>query len=146
MERQTGNLANLDGTSEAFYSGALARLARMMLLIAIVASAAIGLRFGWKSGAGFAVGAAIAYVNFHWLKRAVSALSDRVTGHDSTRRGSRVVLRFVLRYLIAGLAAFALLRVAPQSLRGFLAGLFLPVPAILLEAMYELYIALVRGI
>src|SRR5438270_7196916 len=61
--------------SEAFYSGALQRISRTMLLLGVVSSVAAWLRFGWHIAVGFACGCAIAYLNFHWLKRVVSALA-----------------------------------------------------------------------
>jgi hypothetical protein len=42
--------------------------------------------------------------------------------------------------------AYVILTVSPASLNGLLAGLFLPVAAILCEAGYEVYAALIRGV
>jgi hypothetical protein len=47
---------------------------------------------------------------------------------------------------LMALGAYAILTVSPASLNGLLAGLFLPVGAILCEAGYEVYAALARGI
>ena len=57
-----------------------------------------------------------------------------------------VVLRFLLRYVLMGLAAYAILSVSPASLYGLFAGLFLPVAAIACEAAYEAYVAVARGL
>jgi hypothetical protein len=116
-----------------------------MLVLAVIFSVGAWLWFGWPTGLGLVSGCAIAYLNFHWLKRVVNALAEGVTlpGRCPPRGG--VVLRFVLRYLLAGAAAYALFRLAPAALGGFLAGLFLPVGAILCEAVYEVRAALLRG-
>ena len=131
--------------SEAFYSGALDRISRLMLVLAIGLSATAWLRYGWRIALGFACGSALAYLNFHWLKRVVIALADRATQSGQTQSGQGVVLRFLLRYVLMGLAAYAIFSVSPASLYGLFAGLFLPVGAIACEAAYELWIALVRG-
>jgi hypothetical protein len=55
------------------------------------------------------------------------------------------VLRFLLRYLLMGLSAYAIFTVSRASLYGLLAGLFLPVAGIACEAAYEVYAALARG-
>ena len=144
MRSETNNVADLD-PAEAFYSGALDRIARMMVVLSVIAVAGIWLRFGWRIAAGFAAGAAIAYINFHWLKRAVIALADRITQTPTTQGRSRVVLRFFIRYVLACLAAYWLYRFAPETLTGFLAGLFSPAAAILCEAVFEVYRALARG-
>jgi len=95
---------------------------------------------------GFALGCAIAYLNFHWLKRVVSAMADRITQEGKKQSSRGVVLRFLLRYVLMGLAAYAILSVSPASLYGLLTGLFLPVVAIACEAGYEVYVAVARGL
>jgi len=131
--------------SEAFYSGALDRISRLMLVLAIGLSATAWLRYGWRIALGFACGSALAYLNFHWLKRVVIALADRATHSGQTQSGQGVVLRFVLRYVLMALGAYVIFTVSRASLYGLFAGLFLPVGAIACEAAYELWIALVRG-
>ncbi len=132
--------------SESFYSGAIARIQRMMLLLGAALAAAAWWRYGWRIALGFACGCAIAYLNFYWLKRGVSAFADRITASGKPRSSAGIVLLFVLRYLLMGLAAYAIFTVSRASLYGLLAGLFLPVAAIGCEAMYEVYMALARGV
>ena len=131
---------------EQFYSGALERIRRFMLVLAIVLTAACWLRFGWRLALGFGAGCVIAYLNFYWLKRVVSALADAATRTGDKQSGRGVFLRFLLRYLLMGLGAYAIFRVSPASLYGLLAGLFLPVAGIICEAGYEVYAALRRGL
>jgi len=132
--------------AERFYSSAYTRIICFMLALAIVATIAVLLRFGMAVGAGFLVGCAVAFLNFHWLKRVVSALADRATATGERQSSKGVVLRFLLRYFLIALAAYAILKIFRDSLYGLLAGLFLPVGAILIEAAYELYAALRRGV
>jgi len=129
-----------------FFSGAYARIIRFMLALGIVATVAVLVRFGLAVAAGFVLGCAIAFVNFHWLKRVVSALADRATATGERQSSRGVVLRFLLRYFLIALGAYAILKISRDSLYGLLAGLFLPVGAILMEAGYELYSALRRGV
>ncbi len=129
-----------------FYSGAYARIIRFMLALGIVATIAVLVRFGLAVAAGFVAGCAIAFVNFHWLKRVVSALADRTTATGERPSSKGVVLRFLLRYFLIALGAYAIFKISRDGLYGLLAGLFLPVGAILMEAGYELYGALRRGV
>jgi hypothetical protein len=129
-----------------FYSGAYGRIVRFMLVLGIAATIALLVRFGIAVAAGFLVGCVIAFLNFHWLKRVVNALADRATASGERQSSSGVVLRFLLRYFLIGLAAYAIFKIARGSLYGLLAGLFLPVGAILMEAGYELNAALRRGL
>jgi hypothetical protein len=134
-----------DPNSEAFYSGAIDRISRFMLVLAVALSAASWWHYGWRIALGFACGSAVAYLNFHWLKRVVSALADRATQSGRTQSSQGVVLRFLLRYVLMGLGAYVIFTVSRASLYGLLAGLFLPVAAIACEAAYELWVALKSG-
>jgi small-conductance mechanosensitive channel len=132
--------------AEHFYSGALYRIGRFMSVLAPLLVAVVWWRFGLRSAAGFAFGCAIAYINFHWLKRVIAGFVDRATGAATSQSGQGIVFRFLLRYVLMALGAYVILAVSPASLNGLLAGLFLPVAAIGCEAVYELYAALARGV
>ncbi len=129
-----------------FYSGAVGRIRGFMVGLALALSAAAWWSFGRWSALGFAVGCAIAYLNFHWLKRGVSGLADRVTNTGKPQSGAGIVARFLLRYVLLGAAAYVILTSFPASLRGLFAGLCLPVGAIACEAVYELYVAVFRAV
>jgi hypothetical protein len=116
-----------------------------MKWIGAVATIAVWINFGGRTALGLASGCAVAYVNFHWLKRGVSGLADRITQSSAAKSGKGIVLRFLLRYFLMVVVACAILSFFPASLYGFFAGLFLPVAAIACEAAYETYVALVRG-
>jgi hypothetical protein len=132
--------------ADSFYSCAYSRIVRFMLALGIVATIAVLVRFGMAVAAGFMAGCAIASLNFHWLKRVVSALADRATATGERQSSKGVVLRFLLRYFLIALGAYAIFKISRDSLYGLLAGLFLPVGAILIEAVYELHAALRRRV
>ena len=136
---------------EAFYAGALARITRLMIVLAVVASGAAWWKYGWRVALGFVCGCAVAYLNFYWLKKVVAALADRATETTDGEAGpppssAGMVLRFLLRYVLMALGAYVIFTVSPASLYGLFAGLFLPVAAIACEAAYESWVALARGI
>jgi ATP synthase I chain len=132
--------------TERFYSDALDRIRRIMFAIALVATAVALWRLGLRCAIGFALGCIIAFVNFYWLKQAIGGFADRATGAATSQSGSGIVAPFLLRYFLIAVGAYAILTVSPASLNGLLAGLFLPVGAILCEAGYEVYVAVSRGI
>ncbi|HZW95215.1 MAG TPA: ATP synthase subunit I [Candidatus Eremiobacteraceae bacterium] len=133
-------------TAEQFYSGALHRIGYFMAALALLLAAVAWWRFGLRPTVGFGFGCGIAYLNFHWLKRVIAGFVDRATGAATSQSGTGIVFRFLLRYILMALGAYVILTVSPASLNGLLAGLFLPVAAIICEALYELYAALVRGV
>jgi hypothetical protein len=138
--------ASADADADAFYAGALDRIRRSMIGLALVVSGAAWWKFGGPAALGFFCGCVIAYLNFHWLKTGVSGLADRVTDSGKPQSGKGIIARFLLRYVLLGAAAYGILTSFPASLRGLLAGLFLPVAAIACEAVYELYAAVGRGV
>ena len=134
-----------DVDHDAFYSGALERIRKFMLVLGPVLAATAGIEFGRWAALGFLLGCVISYLNFHWLKSGVAHLADRVTNTGKAQSGKGIVARFLLRYVLLGGAAYAILTSFPASLMGLFAGLFLPVGAILCEAAYEVYAGLTRG-
>jgi hypothetical protein len=135
--------------ADEFYAGAQARIVRMMIVIACLLTIAIWIKAGHRFGLGFAVGCALAGVNFYWLTRAVNAFADRVTQAESEGKpasGGTGASRFVLRFGLLAIVAYVIFKSSLVSLSGLMAGLFLPVAAILLEAIYETFVALRRGL
>lgn len=128
-------------TSEAqpapddFYSRALQRIQKFMVVLGIAALVTSFAFFGWRIGLGFTLGSVIACLNFYWLKRAVAGLAETTSGIAS---GNKVARRFLLRFVLMAIIAFAILTVSRESLYGLFAGLFLPAAAMLCEAVYEI--------
>jgi hypothetical protein len=138
--------ANQQAAADRFYSGALDRIRHFMAVLAPLFTAAAWWKFGLRPAAGFAFGCLIAYINFYWLKRVISGFADRATGATTSRSGMGIVPRFLLRYALMAVGAYVIFSFFPASLNGLLAGLFLPVAAIVCEAACELYAALGRGL
>jgi hypothetical protein len=97
---------------------------------------------GWRSGLGFAVGAALSALNFHWLKGAVDVLVSKfapaAAPNPQLPSPKRAAARFVLRYGLLGLAAYAIFATSLVSVNGFLAGLFVFVAAVMVEMIVQL--------
>jgi ATP synthase I chain len=132
--------------AELFYSGAIRRILRNIAVLGVLSIAPVAWRFGANVTAGFALGAAVSWFNFYSLSRAVQALADRIVEKHSRERGGAVVLRFLGRYLLIGVAAYVIFTRWSGASRGLLAGLCLPVAAMLVEAVYEVYVAVSRGL
>ena len=133
-----------ESARESFSSGALGRIRRFMLVWAAGGTIAAALMRGWRVALGVLIGCALAYLNFDWLKSVVAATADRITLTERARGGTGIVVRFLLRYALLAAAAYVIFKISRASLHGFLTGIFLPVAAILTEAIYEGWAA-VRG-
>jgi hypothetical protein len=132
--------------ADAFYAGAYRRIVRTMLVIPVLITPLLWLRYGKQIAMGFIAGSVIAYYNFYALKRGVAALADKVTRTGQKQSVSGVVSGFLFRYFLIAAAAYVILKGSAASIYGLFGGLFLPVAAILIEAIYETYAALRRGL
>jgi hypothetical protein len=131
--------------SDSFLDRALPRIRRFMLILMAAGILTCLALFRWPVAAGFAVGAAISYVNQRWLEQAISALGDRITKEQSTERGGLIVFRALLRYVLIAAAAYVIFNVSLAGLYGFLGGVFLPMAAVACEVAVELFKALRHG-
>jgi ATP synthase I subunit len=134
-----------NSVAEHFYEGAIRRIVRILLVLAVITPWPVWWLYGRGPAAGFFLGALISWVNFKALARSVEALASRIVEAQSRERGGTVVLRFLLRYVLVGIVAYAIFRGSLQAFRGFLFGLCLLVGAMLCEAAWEAYAALRRG-
>jgi hypothetical protein len=110
----------------------------MLVLAGSIAAAALLLSH-YEFMLGSVVGSMIAVLNFHWLKQAVFALSGASAAAQPNRSSGGIVLRFVLRYVLIGVVAYVIFKRLTHGLYGFFTGLLVPVGAILVEAVYEIY-------
>jgi hypothetical protein len=122
-------------TDDRFFERALGRIAKASFAIAaggLIAAAAWG---GPSWGAGFALGAAVSWLNFRWLKQVVEALGQS----RPTRK--RVAILAGLRYALLGGGAYVILRFTSVSVTAALLGLFVSVAAVVVEICFELVYA-----
>jgi hypothetical protein len=147
---------DLDGRAEHLSAEALAeaplferiipRLLRNILVLSILLLGPAFWFYRLAGAMGFVFGAAISYVNFRSLSRGVEGLTKRIVDQNSHEKGGRIIMRFVLRYLLVGMVAYAIFKSSAVAFRGFLWGLLIPAAALMLEAAWESYLALRRGV
>jgi hypothetical protein len=130
--------------SDLFYARAIPRMLRIMLVVAFLLLGSVFWFYGWVGTIGVAAGSAVSYINFRTLIRGVEALGDRIVNRQSKERGWAIVLRFLVRYGLVGIVAYAIFKSSSLAFRGFLWGLCLPVSAMMAEAAVEAYVAFRR--
>ena len=129
---------------EAFYARAMPRMLRTMLVVSVLLLFPVFWFYGWAGLIGVAAGCAVSYVNFRVLARGVEALSDRIVNRASQEKGRVIVFRFLVRYGLVALVAYAIFKGSALAFRGFLWGLCLPVVAMMIEAGVEAWAAFRR--
>lgn len=130
-----------DPKEEAFYDAVLRRILRNLWVLTCVVVVPAAVRYGWRAAAGFAAGALASWLSFRSLAQGAQGLADRIVKAHSKERGAVVISRFLLRYLLVGVVAYGIFKSSAEAFRGFLWGLTMPVGAMLVEAVYEGYLA-----
>ena len=117
-----------------------------MIVLAIANLITSSAYLSWRTALGFALGAAVGFLNFYWLEKVVNGIGELAVSSGTPVSTAGIVVRFLLRYLLMAVVAFVILIVSRESLYGLFAGLLLPVGAMLCEAVYEAYVAVLRGV
>jgi len=127
------------------YERIIPRVLRNMLVVSVLLIGPAFWFYRWAGSIGFALGAAVSYVNLRSLTRGVEGLADRIVNRNSREKGGLIILRFVVRYGLVGAAAYAIFKSSHAAFRGFLWGLCVPVAALMAEAAWEGYMAFRRA-
>jgi hypothetical protein len=90
------------------YERILPRVLRNIVVFSVLLLGPAFWFYRWAGSIGFVFGAAVSYVNFRSLTRGVEGLTDRIVNRNSREKGGRIVLRFVVRYGLVGVAAYAI--------------------------------------
>jgi hypothetical protein len=131
--------------AERFFAGAVRRILKFLWVTTVFLAGPVWGFFGLRSAVGFVGGALVSWLNFQTLAHGVEGIATRIVDRNSRERGQMIILRFVLRYVLVAVVAYAIFRSSAEAFRGFLFGVCLPVAAMLMEAAYEGYSAFRRG-
>ncbi|MGD0697330.1 MAG: ATP synthase subunit I [Terriglobia bacterium] len=113
---------------------AQARLPRWMIGIAGAVTLGLLVIGQVRFAAGFAFGAALSVLNFRWLHQAIANLF----AEGQTRVPRRVVAKLALRYPLAFATLYLFYKTEWLPLTAMIAGLFVPVGGILIEAVVQI--------
>ena len=124
---------------QSIYERIIPRVLRNMLVASVLLLGPAWWFYRWTGAIGFAFGAAVSYANFRSLTLGVEGLADRIVNRNSREKGGRIILRFLVRYGLVGVAAYAIFKSSLPAFHGFLWGLCVPVAALMAEAVWEGY-------
>ena len=130
---------------ESFYARAIPRMFRIMLAASLLLLAPAFCFYRWVGAIGFTAGAAVSCINFLALGRGVEGLAERIVNQHRQEKGRKIVVRFLMRYGLVAVVAYAIFKGSALAFRGFLWGLCLPVAAMMIEAGIEAYVAFRRN-
>jgi hypothetical protein len=111
-----------------------ARMPRWMMLCALLALTIILLCGQFTMAMGFALGAGLGILNYYWLHEAVRVLANG----GQSRVPKLLVVKFLLRYPLAFGLVFFFFKTGWLPPMSILAGLFVPVAGLLIEAIVQI--------
>jgi hypothetical protein len=127
---------------DAFYAAVERRIEYLTLGIGAIAAIVAAITWGWRSGAGVASGAGLSWINYRWLKQGVATLARLSTaqaGTEKARVPPSVYFKFLGRYALLVVAAYAILRSFKLPVASLLAGLFAVIAAVIVELIGQLF-------
>jgi hypothetical protein len=130
--------------SDSNYVSAEHRIEWMTLGFGLAGAILALLRWGPRAATGVALGAALAWLNFRWLKQGVAALvklSTAQAGSEHARVPMGVYAKFFGRFALLLMVVYVILSRPWLPMVAVLGGLFAVVAAVTSEIMWEL----VRG-
>jgi hypothetical protein len=127
--------------NDADYAAIERRVERFLVGLGAAMTLAAAIGWGWRAAAGAAVGTALCWLNFRWLRQGAAALIRLGQAQSDTEKARvppLVHAKFLGRLLLLLLVAYVILAWLRLPAIAFLCGLVAVVPAIVLELGYEL--------
>ncbi|HXW63271.1 MAG TPA: ATP synthase subunit I [Candidatus Acidoferrales bacterium] len=128
-------------TNESYYAVAERRIEYVTLGIGAAGTILAFWGEGLRAGAGVAIGAALAWLNYRWLKQGVGALASLAKAQEGARKvrvPPSVYFKFMGRYVLLILAAYVILTRFHVPAASLLAGFGALVLAVLGEIVWQL--------
>ena len=117
------------------------RILRTMIVASILA-VSVSLFLGkWQFTTGLVIGGLLALLNHRWLQGSTTAAFGVLLKGEKPRM---TIGKYILRYAVVGLVAFAAYQLGIASVVAIIAGLCTFVIALFVEAFREFYFAIIR--
>lgn len=112
---------------------AIRRVGHLILALIVPGAAVAAWRWDWTMAAAFALGGALAYANYRWIVSIVDAML--AAGKAKVPR--RAYFKLLLPLVLLAALVYVIFSRSLLPVTGILAGFFLLVAAVMLEAVYE---------
>jgi hypothetical protein len=127
--------------TDAPYHDAEQRIEHLTLAFGICGALAALVLRGWRFGLGMAIGGALSWLNYRWLKGGISTLaqlSDVKPGEPAPRTPPGIYLKFLGRFVLLLAVVYVILSRPFVPVASVLFGLFAAVAGVLAEMVYQL--------
>jgi len=89
------------------------RISWLTLLLGVLAAVPVGYFYGLRWGSGILIGAALAWLNFRWLKQGLDALTEAATAQAERPKAKvpvGIYFRAVFRYVLIALTVYVIFK------------------------------------
>lgn len=115
-------------------------LATMTLILLAMVVTSLFLA-NWTVTIGLMLGGALSFLNYYWLKKSLHSLFEKVAEGTGGKFSASF---YIIRYAVIAIVIFAAAQLGLASVAAMLVGLLSFAFAILLEAVIQLYLAIVN--
>ncbi|HVJ05019.1 MAG TPA: ATP synthase subunit I [Candidatus Saccharimonadales bacterium] len=129
--------AEISAQEMVTYGSTVRRVEKIIVVAGSVCAVAAVWPLGRALAGGMLLGTLLGWVNFRWLASSVNAIGERIVKIKSRERGAGIVARGIGRIFLIAVFAYVIFTCSVRGLVGFLAGLAMPVVAMMCEAVYE---------
>jgi ATP synthase I subunit len=126
---------------DADYAAIERRVERFLIGLGAAMTLAAGIGWGMRAAAGAAMGTALCWLNFRWLRQGAAALirlGRAQAAAENAHVPAMIHAKFLGRLLLLLVVAYVILAWLRLPAIAFLCGLVAVVPAIVIELGYEL--------
>ena len=131
-------MTEIPESERALLAQAERRLGRMILFLTPVGAGVAAWGWGGETALAFAVGGALAYLNYRWIVAVVDTL---VRSTQAGRVPRRAYVKLLAPLLLLGAGLYVIFSRSLVSVGGLVGGLLLLVAAVMIEAAYQVYLA-----
>jgi len=116
-------------------------ISRLTLVLGGLAALPVGYFEGGRWGAGLMIGAALAWLNFHWLKQGLDALTHAIAAQPDNRKGQVPIAAYakaLFRYGLIALTVYVIFKYLNVPVLSMVLGLCALGAATLVISVYEI--------
>ena len=102
----------------------------------------VGLRYRWDWGVGLMIGAALAWLNFRWLKQGLDALTQAIAAQGAQSNGSVPVdayFKALFRYFLIALMVYVIFKYLKVPVLSMVLGLCALGAATIAVSVHEIF-------
>src|ERR1700683_4704137 len=126
---------------DAQYAAIERRVERFLIVLGAAMTLAAGIGWGTRAAVGAAIGTALCWLNFRWLRQGAASLirvGQAQADAEKAHVPPLIHMKFIGRLLLLLVVAYVILAWLRLPAIAFLCGLVAVVPGILIELVYEL--------